>query len=90
MNGFFLGAALALGAVMLLALYRVVVGPTHLDRLTGLSLIGTKTVVLLVLLGAWTGRADLFVDIALTYALISFIGTLALAKYFEKGGSLQP
>lgn len=68
---------------MLLSLYRVVRGPTHFDRLTGLGLIGTKTVVLLVLLGALTHRTDLLVDLALTYALISFIGTLGLAKFFE-------
>lgn len=83
MHEFLNFTALALGAVMLLSLYRLFEGPTHFDRLTGLGLIGTKTVVLLVLLGSLTGKADLLVDLSLTYALISFIGTLCLAKFFE-------
>ncbi|HJN44361.1 MAG: pH regulation protein F [Acidobacteria bacterium] len=75
--------AVALALVMLLSLYRVVNGPSIFDRLTGLGLIGSKTIVLLVVLGAWTERVDLYVDIALSYGLISFVGTLVLAKYFE-------
>ena len=77
------GTAVALALVMLLSLYRVITGPSVFDRLTGLGLIGSKTIVLLVVLGAWNERVDLFVDIALSYGLISFVGTLALAKYFE-------
>lgn len=73
------GIALA----MLLSLYRLLSGPTLWDRLSGLGLLGTKTIVLLLLLGIRTGREDIFVDITLSYALISFIGSLALAKYFE-------
>ena len=69
--------------VMLLSLYRVVSGPSIFDRLTGLGLIGSKTIVLLIVLGAWSERVDLYVDIALSYGLISFVGTLVLAKYFE-------
>lgn len=86
MTTVFFAGGLALGIAMLLSLYRVVRGPTHFDRLTGLGLIGTKTVVLLVMVGVITGRTGLLVDISLTYALISFIGTLALAKFFETGG----
>lgn len=86
MSGFFLGLAIAMGAAMLLSFYRLFYGPTHFDRLTGLGLIGTKTVVILVLIGMVTHRVDLLVDIALTYALMGFIGTLALAKFFETGG----
>lgn len=76
-----LSAGLALA--MALSLYRVLSGPTVWDRLSGLGLIGTKTIVLLLLMGFLTQRVDLFVDIALAYALISFVGSLALAKYFE-------
>lgn len=79
--------AVALALVMLLSLYRVIAGPSVFDRLTGLGLIGSKTIVLLVVLGAWNERIDLYVDIALSYGLISFVGTLALAKYFEISGS---
>jgi multicomponent Na+:H+ antiporter subunit F len=79
---------LALGAA--LSLYRVFRGPTAFDRLTGLGLIGTKTVVLVLLLGSLSGRADAFVDTALAYGLISFLGSLVLAKYFEVGRGGRP
>jgi multicomponent Na+:H+ antiporter subunit F len=78
------GAATVLALAMILSLYRVVRGPTAVDRLTGLGLIGTKTIVLMVLLGVLTQRVDMFVDITLSYAFISFIGVLVLAKYFEQ------
>ena len=78
--------AVALALVMLLSLYRVVSGPSIFDRLTGLGLIGSKMIVLLLVLGAWSERVDLYVDIALSYGLISFVGTLVLAKYFEATG----
>ncbi len=84
---FLAAVAVALALVMLLSLYRVIAGPSVFDRLTGLGLIGSKTIVLLVVLGAWHERVDLYVDIALSYGLISFVGTLALAKYFEVSGS---
>lgn len=74
---------LGLTATMVLSLYRVLKGPTVWDRLSGVGLIGTKTIVLLLLLGFVTNRVGIFVDITLSYALISFIGSLALAKYFE-------
>ncbi len=80
----FFGAAMTLAVAMLLSLYRVLRGPTAFDRLTGLGLIGTKTIVLLVVLGFLTGRVDIFVDITLSYTLISLIGSLILAKYFEQ------
>ena len=83
MNGLFFYTAFALGIAMLLSLYRLFRGPTHFDRLTGLGLIGTKTTVLLVLLGVLTHRTEMLVDIALTYALVSFIGSIALAKFLE-------
>jgi multicomponent Na+:H+ antiporter subunit F len=90
MNHLFTAAAITLALAMTLSLYRVLRGPTILDRLTGLGLIGTKTLVLLVLLGFLTHRVEIFVDITLSYSLISFIGTLALAKYFERKESERP
>ena len=83
MDTFFLGVAITLALAMTLSLYRLLRGPTVFDRLTGLGLIGTKTIALLVVLVFVTGRVDIFVDITLSYTLISFIGTLILAKFFE-------
>ena len=74
---------IGLALAMMLSLYRVLKGPTVWDRFSGLGLIGTKTIVLLLLVGFLTGRVDVFVDITLSYSLISFVGSLALAKYFE-------
>ena len=85
MSGFLHAIALALAAVTALSFYRIARGPTPFDRLIGLGIIGTKMVVMLVLIGAITHRTDMLVDLALTYALISFIGTIALAKFFESG-----
>lgn len=81
---------LGLGAAMVFSLYRVIAGPTPFDRLTGLGLVGTKSALLLAALGAYTGQADFFADLVLAYALIAFIGTLALARYFERGGTVDP
>ena len=78
------GTAITLALAMLLSLYRVLFGPTTFDRLTGLGLVGTKTVVLLVVLGFLAGRLDIFVDITLSYTLIGVIGSVILAKYFEQ------
>lgn len=84
MQGFFLGVALVLGGLMLLSLYRGIFGPTVLDRLVGVNAIGSKTVVLLVIIGILYKRVDMFVDIALAYALLNFIAVLAAARYFQK------
>ena len=80
---FVIALAFGIASTMLLSLYRLLRGPTVWDRLSGLGLVGTKTIVLLLLVGRITGREDIFVDIALSYTLITFIGALALAKYFE-------
>jgi multicomponent Na+:H+ antiporter subunit F len=89
MNTVLWGAAMTLAFAMTLSLYRVFRGPTAFDRLTGLGLIGTKTVALMILLGFLAGRVEMFVDITLAYGLISFIGSLILAKYFEQKESEQ-
>jgi len=68
---------------MLAVLKRVIVGPTLLDRLLAVNVIGTKTIVLLALVGFLAQRPGFYLDIALTYALINFIGTIAVLRYFE-------
>ena len=90
MNHLLIVATVTLALATILSLYRVFRGPTVFDRLTGLGLIGTKTVVILVLLGFLTKRLDMFVDISLAYGLIGFIGALVLAKYFEQKEAEQP
>jgi len=69
---------------MLLCLYRAVAGPGVFNRVAAVNVIGTKTTVLLVVMGYYFERPYFF-DIALLYAMINFIGTLVFAKYLERG-----
>lgn len=69
---------------MVLAMLRAALGPTAYDRVLALNNIGTKTVVLIAVLGFVNGRPE-FLDLALAYALINFIGTIAVLKYIEYG-----
>lgn len=84
MDAFFLYAGVYLSLVMLLSLYRAAAGPTVLDRLIGVNAIGSKTTVLLILIGLIYHRVDMFVDIALAYAMLNFIAVLAASRYFQK------
>ncbi len=90
MDNFFIGAGLALGFLTLLCLYRAIAGPTVLDRIVSVGVIGTKTTVILLLMGFIYGRADMFVDIALAYALLNFLATISAAKFFRTRKSLTP
>lgn len=80
----FLAMALALLGLVLVYVYRIAFGPTVFDRILGLSGFGTKTTLVLMLMGALYDRLDMFVDISLAYALLSFVGALAAARYFER------
>ena len=84
MQPLFLYSGFFLSLLMLLSLYRAVFGPTVLDRLVGVNAIGSKTSTLLVLIGLIYQRVDMFVDIALAYAMLNFIAVLAAARYFQK------
>jgi multicomponent Na+:H+ antiporter subunit F len=69
---------------MAMALARALLGPTVYDRVLAVNTFGTKTVLLIAALGFLTGRPE-FLDLALVYALINFIGTIAVLKFFEYG-----
>jgi len=81
----FIAAIIALIVTMLLALIRGFIGPTVYDRILAANLFGTKTVLLIAAYGFFTNRPE-FLDISLVYALINFIGVIAILKYFEYGG----
>ena len=78
----FATATVAVLVTMLLALIRALLGPTVYDRLLAVNMFGTLTVLIIALNGFLTQRPD-FLDIALVYALINFIGTVAVLKFFE-------
>jgi multicomponent Na+:H+ antiporter subunit F len=67
---------------MLLALARALAGPTLYDRLLAINMFGTKTVLFIAVAGYWAGRPE-FLDIALVYALINFVGTIAVLRFLH-------
>ena len=86
MQAFFLATSLIILFAVLLSLYRVIRGPAIIDRIIGVNVIGTKTIAVILLTGHLFERVEFFIDIAVVYALINFIGSLALSKYFERKG----
>ncbi|MFB3136140.1 MAG: monovalent cation/H+ antiporter complex subunit F [Rhodospirillales bacterium] len=78
----FAGASAAILVTMALALFRAIKGPTIYDRILAVNAFGTLTVVLIAVHGFLAGRPE-FLDIALVYALINFIATIAVTKYVK-------
>jgi multicomponent Na+:H+ antiporter subunit F len=72
----------ALVITMALALLRAILGPSLYDRVLAMNMFGTKTVLLLAVIAFIFGRPD-FLDLALAYALINFIGVLAVLEFFR-------
>ncbi len=75
--------AMAVLAVTIVNFYRVIVGPTLFDRMLSASVIGTTNIVLIALVGFIFERPEMFVDLSIAYALLNFIGTVAIARYLE-------
>jgi len=83
----FLFCVLVLLAILIAAyLYRVLRGPTIFDRVLGLNGISTKAIILLIVIGIYYERVDMFIDISTGYALLNLVGALAVAKYLEQKG----
>ncbi|NRA97862.1 MAG: pH regulation protein F [Planctomycetes bacterium] len=82
----FIAAMVGVLVTMLLALVAAVRGPTVYDRILAVNMFGTKTVLLIAVAGFLAGRPE-FLDLALVYALVNFIGTIAVLK-FARFGSL--
>ena len=80
----FSAAAVGIIVTMTLALMRALLGPTTFDRILALNMVGTKTTLLIAVLGFLTDRPD-FLDIALIYALINFIGVIAVLRSTKYG-----
>ena len=80
----FAAAAIGLVVAMALALIRAYAGPTLYDRILAVNAFGTKTVLMIAVLGLLMGPPDLLY-IALVYALINFISTIAVLKFFRYG-----
>jgi len=83
MEFFFNIVALVLCVALLIPFYRVYKGPTVFDRLLGAAAVGAKTLTLILLFGLMFDRLDMFIDISLGYAILNFVGVIAMAKYFR-------
>ena len=79
----------SLFVLMIPIIYRICVGPTGFDRILGVNVIGTKTAVLLVIIGTLYGRVEMFVDFALTYALLNFVAAIIISRYLNRTISLK-
>jgi multisubunit Na+/H+ antiporter MnhF subunit len=77
-------AVLILALCIIMAAYRVFAGPSQPDRVIALEVIGTNVVGLILVLGIRSG-SHIYVDAALVIALLSFLGTVSLAKYLAGG-----
>jgi multicomponent Na+:H+ antiporter subunit F len=80
----FVAATAGILVSMALALVRALLGPTVYDRVMAVNTFGTKTVLLIAAVGFLTERPE-FLDLSIVYALINFIGTIAVLKFFEFG-----
>jgi multicomponent Na+:H+ antiporter subunit F len=77
-----MGASLLV--LMIPILYRIIMGPTGFDRILGANVIGTKTAVILVIIGTLFERVEMFVDFAIAYALLNFVGAIVVSRYFNR------
>lgn len=78
----FLAAVLAILASMAMAIIRALMGPTAYDRMLATNMFGTNT-VLLIAVGGYAIGWNSFVDVALLYAMVNFVSTIAIMRYFE-------
>ena len=82
-------ATFAILVTMALALIRAVLGPTVYDRVLAMNMFGTKTVLLLAVIAFLVDRPD-FIDLALAYALINFIGVFAVLSFYRNRALQEP
>jgi multicomponent Na+:H+ antiporter subunit F len=73
-----------IGAAIFLCLLRMLKGPTASDRAVALDTLSTLTVVLLVFLG-YIFKRYIYLDVSLVYAVLTFVGSVAIARFLEKG-----
>jgi multicomponent Na+:H+ antiporter subunit F len=85
-----LGLAIFLALLLGANFVRVVAGPTIFDRLLGVGAIGTNAVLLLAVIGFLYGRPDGFLDLAITYAILNFVGVVAVAKFLDAKRAASP
>jgi len=84
MSSFLLGITVFIALITAACLYRVAIGKTIFDRIIAAGLVGTNGFILLTLIGFIFERINMFIDIAIAYALLNFVIVIALGKYFDR------
>lgn len=84
MNQFLIGLTIAIIGLIFVSMYRVVKGPTIADRVVAINVIATKITIAIVVISILTNQQT-YIDVALVYALIGFIASIAIIRYLEKG-----
>ena len=90
MSSFLLAITIFIVLLTAASMYRVAVGKTIFDRVIAAGLVGTNGFILLALIGFIYGRINMFVDLALAYALLNFVVVIVLGKYFDRGKENYP
>jgi multicomponent Na+:H+ antiporter subunit F len=80
----FTAVAIAIVVISTVNLLRLTIGPTVFDRTLAVAAIGANTIALVSVMGFMLARPEMFVDIAIAYSLLAFIGVVVLAKYLER------
>ena len=86
MSSFLLVVTVFIAVLTAVSMYRVAVGKTIFDRIIAAGLVGTNGFIILVLIGFLFERINMFLDIAIAYALLNFVIVIVLGKYFDRGG----
>jgi multicomponent Na+:H+ antiporter subunit F len=86
MTAFLLVVTVLIMVFILMAIYRIARGPSVFDRLVSSALAAANGVVVLLLVSFLFGRVEMFVDIALSFALLAFLLPIGVGKYFERRG----
>ena len=84
MNNFLIGLTIFIVSLIFISMIRVVKGPTIADRVVAINVIATKITIAIVVISILTNQQT-YIDVALVYALIGFIASIAIVRYLEKG-----
>lgn len=90
MHDFIFISGIILILLMAMVMFRLAIGPTVIDRLVAVNVLGTKTTVLLIIMGVVFDRVEMFVDISLGYGLLNFIASIGAARYFQNKQRVSP
>ncbi len=83
-NTILIAAAVIIMIAVFISTFRFIVGPDLVDRVVSFDLIGVSSIALIALIAHFAGRL-IYIDVALVYGLLSFLGVVIIGRYMEKG-----